>query len=161
MTAHSNVMHHILVILYTINGNLPVCSQMGGYFLGLFQKSDFTLKYGFFLVDQDHRGAFESDFVRWRTKVTCTFLTEQKNLTKSYEIIIIANKAYRLLIYYCSISLISSLYYTTGKLPWEDTGSIYISMILERKIYSNASQGEVSREEGFLVRIIIEKMGLG
>ena len=35
-------------------------------------------------------------------------------------------------------------------------------MILDRKIYSNASQGEVSPGRGFfLVGIIIEKMGLG
>ena len=27
--------------------------------------------------------------------------------------------------------------------PMEDTGSIYIAMILEEKIYSNASKGEV------------------
>ena len=44
----------------------------------------------------------------------------------SHNTIIIANEAYHLLICNYSISLMSSLYYTTGKLPWEDTGSIYI-----------------------------------
>ena len=47
--------------------------------------------------------------------------------------IIIGNEEYRLIICNYSISLMSSLYYTTGKLPWEDTGSIYIERILRRK----------------------------
>ena len=52
--------------------------------------------------------------------------TEQKNLTTSYEIIIIANEAYRLLICNYSISLISLLlHYTTRKLPRFSSGDYY------------------------------------
>ena len=52
--------------------------------------------------------------------------TEQKNLTTSYEIIIIAKEAYRLLICNYSISLISSLlHYTTRKLPRFSSGDYY------------------------------------
>ena len=108
---------------------------MGGFFLGFFLKSDFTLKYAFFLVDQDHQGACTLNPTLYAREQECTFLTEQNNLITSYAIIIIANEAYRLLISNYFISLMSSLYYTctTGKLPWEDTGNIYIGRILRRK----------------------------
>ena len=55
----------------------------------------------------------------------------------------------------------SSLYYTTGKLPLEDTGSIYIGRYYGENNNNMPSKAKFPREEGYLVGTIIEKMGLG